>query len=221
MEGFDWRVSVYLNVSGGAPLLVRAKLAARALKTEQFRQELQRRVTRGAIRLRTGHDLVFLYAREREVALAARQAALDLLAEHDMPAQVLAEHWNAVPSVWEPVDAPMTAEQAAALAQAEQLAMDAAETRESLVLGAAMYSVRVELSSHREVVALAARLEAEGNVVVRRRRFLVVGANNAHQAERFAAAIRQQVPDGAEVSVENHINPQPGRSGWLAAATAA
>jgi hypothetical protein len=37
---------------------------------------------------------------------------------------------------------------------------------------------------------------------VRRWRFLVVGANNAGQAEEFAAAIRQQAPEGAIVTTE-------------------
>jgi hypothetical protein len=50
--------------------------------------------------------------------------------------------------------------------------------------------------------------------VVRRWRFLVVGANNADQAAEFEAAIRQRVPEGARLSVYNQINPWPQRSDW-------
>ena len=65
-----------------------------------------------------------------------------------------------------------------------------------------MFEVRVQLPSHRDSVALADRLRAEGYSVVRRWRFLVVGANNAGQAEEFAAAVRQKVPAGAIVTTE-------------------
>ena len=50
--------------------------------------------------------------------------------------------------------------------------------------------------------ATALCLLAEGYSVVRRWRFLVVGANNADQAEEFAARIRPEVPAGAVVSIE-------------------
>jgi len=65
-----------------------------------------------------------------------------------------------------------------------------------------MFEVRVQLPSHRESVALAARLAGEGYSVVRRWRFLVVGANNADQAEEFAAKVRAEAPADAVVSTE-------------------
>ena len=82
----------------------------------------------------------------------------------------------------------------------ERAQLDAAETRESLALGAAMYEVRAADLASPWAVELAARLAAEGYSVVRRRRFLVVGANNADQAAEFEEAIRQQVPEGAQLS---------------------
>ncbi len=68
--------------------------------------------------------------------------------------------------------------------------------------GHALFEVRVQLPSHRDSVALATRLQAEGYPVARRWRFLVVGANNADQAEDFAAKIRPEVPAGAVISIE-------------------
>jgi hypothetical protein len=69
-------------------------------------------------------------------------------------------------------------------------------------MGIALFEVRVQLPTHRAAVALASRLQAEGYPVVRRWRFLVAGANNADQAEEFAARIRQEAPAGAVVSIE-------------------
>jgi hypothetical protein len=129
-----------------------------------------------------------------------------------MPAQIVVERWHPIAEQWEPADAPLPDDEAAARGERAQL--DAAETRESLALSAAMYEVRVELPSHRQAVELAARLTGEGYSVVRRWRFLVVGANNADQAAEFEAAIRQQVPEGAQLSVYNQINPWPQRSDW-------
>ena len=65
-----------------------------------------------------------------------------------------------------------------------------------------MFEVRVQLGSHREAVALAERLKSEGYPVVRRWRFLVVGANNADQAEEFAATISKQAPAATAVQIE-------------------
>jgi hypothetical protein len=202
----DWRVSVYLRVPGAVPR------AGRALSPYQVRDELNRRVVRGRVRLRTdGRDVVYLYTNAQSVALSAQQAARDLLAEHGMLAEVVVERWHPVAEQWWPADAPLLDYEDSG--QAKRAHLEAAETRESLALGAAMYEVRVELPSHRQVVELAARLAAEGYSVVRRRRFLVIGANNAGQAAEFEAAIRQQVPEGAQLSVYNQINPWPGRSG--------
>jgi hypothetical protein len=206
-DGNDWRVSVYLRAPGAA------RRAVRALSAYQVQDELRRRVVRGRIQLRTdGRDIVILYASAQDVAVAAQQAASDLLAEHGMPAQIVVERWHAIAQQWEPADAPLPDDEAAARGERAQL--DAAETRESLAFGAAMYEVRVELRSHRQVVELAARLAAEGYSVVRRWRFLVVGANNADQAAEFEAAIRKRAPEGAQISVYNQISPWPQRSDW-------
>lgn len=126
-----------------------------------------------------------------------------------MPAQVVVERWHPIAQQWEMPEVPLPADEAAA--RAERAPLDAAETRESLAYGAAMYDVRVELPSHRETVELAARLTAEGYSVVRRWRFLVVGANNADQAAEFEAAIRQQLPESARLSIDSHISPFPPR----------
>ncbi len=60
----------------------------------------------------------------------------------------------------------------------------------------------MQLRTHHESVALAERLQDEGYSVARRWRFLVVGANNADQAEEFAAKIRKESPADAVITTE-------------------
>ena len=90
-------------------------------------------MVRGRVRLRTdGRDVVFLYTPAQDVAVAAQQAASDLLAEHDMPGQIVVERWHPIAQQWEPQDAPLS--DADAAARGERAQLDAAETRESLSL---------------------------------------------------------------------------------------
>ena len=76
------------------------------------------------------------------------------------------------------------------------------ETAESLASGEAQWEVRVELGSHRQAVTLARTLESEGRAIVRRWRFVVVGAGNEDEARELAGQIRQEVPADAAVKVE-------------------
>ncbi|MBO0833054.1 MAG: hypothetical protein J2P29_13895, partial [Actinobacteria bacterium] len=110
------------------------------------------------------------------------------------------DRWHPVAEEWESADVELPDSRAEV--EAERQRLDVEETSESLASGIAMFEVRVQLPSHRESVALAQRLRAEGYSVVRRWRFLVVGANNADQVEQFAAAIREEAPPGAVVSTE-------------------
>jgi hypothetical protein len=117
-----------------------------------------------------------------------------------MQAEFTIERWHPVAEEWEAADVPLP--ETPAEVRAERQELDASETGDSLAAGVALFEIRVQLPGHREAVALAARLQAEGYSVVRRWRFLVVGANNADQAEEVAARIRPEVPAGAVVSIE-------------------
>jgi hypothetical protein len=65
-----------------------------------------------------------------------------------------------------------------------------------------MWQARVELESHRDAVALAHKLQGEGYPVVRRWKFLIVGANNDDDAKALAEHIRQEAPSGAQACAE-------------------
>ena len=54
--------------------------------------------------------------------------------------------------------------------------------------------------SHRQAVELAERLEAEGRPVIRRWKYLLIGANNEDDASALAEAIGQELPAKASVA---------------------
>ena len=63
---------------------------------------------------------------------------------------------------------------------------------EAAASGIAQWEARVECRSHREAVALASKLRSEGRAVVRRWKFLVVGANSEDEARELAEQIRRE-----------------------------
>ncbi len=62
--------------------------------------------------------------------------------------------------------------------------------------------MRVELPDHDATVELADRLEDDGLPVVRRSRFLLVGALNEEDARSLAERIRREAPEGTRIEVE-------------------
>jgi hypothetical protein len=68
--------------------------------------------------------------------------------------------------------------------------------------------VRVELASHQDVVTLAERLASEGWPVVRRRRYLVAGANCGEDANGLAQAIRGYGYADEAIRVQRTTRPQ-------------
>jgi len=190
----DWRVTVRLSEAGQASKAVE-HLSAHEVEGE-VHQRLGRRVAVGT----SGGNEVFLYTRSRDAAATAQQSVADLLAGHGMQAEFTIERWHPVAEEWEAADVRLP--KTPAEVEAERRELDASETADSLAAGVALFEIRVQVPAHRDAVALAERLAADGYSVVRRWRFLVVGANNADQAEEFAARIRPQIPAGAVVSIE-------------------
>ena len=190
----DWRVSVRLHAGHQAGNAVKHVSSHRV--EEEVQASLGGRVVVGT----DGGNELFLYTHAQDAAAAAQQSVRDLLATHGMSADYTVERWHPVAEEWESAD--VTLPSTPAGVEAEHKELDAEETSESVSTGVALFEVRVQLPSHREAVALAARLASEGYSVVRRWRFLVVGANNEDQAAEFAAAIRQEAPAGALITTE-------------------
>jgi hypothetical protein len=190
----DWRVTFDLADEGGFGTVL------------QWLHEL--RVERAA-RRRLGDRVavsgdsrkVFLYAGTEAAAREAEQVVSALLAEHDLqPSSVAIDRWHPIEQRWEDARVPLPDTQAERQAEHERLAAD--DAAESDATGVAAWEVRIELVSHDDADAFAARLEDEGMPVVRRSTFLLVGAANEDDARELARRLAAQAPAGAVLHVE-------------------
>jgi hypothetical protein len=177
----DWRVTISLTDPAH---LERARRSFSAHEVEEdVRRQLGRSVAIGA-----GDSQIFLYAGTENAARDAERVALDVLG------------WHPIEEEWEDPDVALPRTEAER--QAEHQRLEDAETAESLAIGSAQWEARVEFPSHHEAVALADKLRSEGRTVIRRWKFLVVGANNEDDARELAEQIRREAPPDATVSAE-------------------
>ena len=183
----DWRVTLSVSQPQTGQVL-------RELE-EDIRGQVGRDIGVGA-----GEAQIFLYAGTETAAGQAEQIARDVLARHGITAGSAVHRWHPIEERWETPDVPMP--QTAAERQAEHERLVDAETAEALATGKAQWEVRVELGSHRQAVALGRKLEGEGRAIVRRWRFVLVGAGNEDEARELADQLRREVPADAAVKVE-------------------
>jgi hypothetical protein len=192
----DWRVTVTFRDDADV------QQAVRSVREHEVEDD---------VRSRLGHRIVmsvdgstaFLYAGTEDTAREADRVVREVLAQHQLSAEFALDRWHPLEEEWEDVSVPMpdTAEQRAA----EHQRLVDTETQDSLAAGQAGWEVRVELPSHRRAVELAERLQAEGRPVIRRWKYLVVGANNEDDASALAEAIGQEIP--AKTSVRTLAVP--------------
>ena len=135
---------------------------------------------------------VFLYAASALAAVQAEQAVRDVLAEHDVLADVRCDRWNPISETWTSHENLMKAER-----------------RKSAATGRAAWQVRVGPSSRRELKALARRLEAEGFSVAWRWRYLFTGANCEDDAHALADRIRRYSSAGLRRQVQRVYDRPP------------
>jgi hypothetical protein len=189
----DWRVTISL------PDQAHVEPAQRSFSEHQVEEDVHQRLGRN-IAVGAGDSQIFLYAGTEIAAREAERVARDALAQRGIQADFALHRWHPIEEAWESPDVAMPQTEAERNAEHERLEQE--ETAESLATGIAQWEVRVELPSHREAVALARTLRSEGRAVVRRWRFLVVGANNEDQARELAELVRREAPPDATVRVE-------------------
>jgi hypothetical protein len=189
----DWRVTVTLHDEA------HVGRALQSLREHEVEDDVRRRLGhRVAVSADGPH--VYLYAGTEDAAREADQVVRQVMAQHGLGADYALDRWHPAEQEWQDADVPIpqTDEQV----QAEHQRLEADETRESVATGHAQFEVRVELPTHQEAVALAERLQAEGRPVIRRWKFLVLGANDSDDARDLAAVITQEAPADASVQVE-------------------
>lgn len=176
----DYRIRVELPEEENAGgLLSRLGLGASA---DELAEELEGR------RLVVSQDEgeLFVYAASAAEAEQARVIVESEIAAEDVEATVgPIEHWLHDEERWDDEPREPTPEE------------------ELLEEGVAPWEVRVELDSHRVATELADRLESEGYGVVRRFRYLLVGAATKEEADELAARLHGEVEPSSALVWEN------------------
>lgn len=193
MADDDWRVTVTLGDEA------RVGRALQSLREHEVEDDVRRRLGH-RVPVSADGPRVYVYAGTQDAAREADQVVRQVMAQHGLGADFALDRWHPAEEEWQDADVPMpqTDEQL----KAEHQRLESEETRESVATGHAQFEVRVELPTHHEAVALAERLQAEGRPVIRRWKFLVLGANDSDDARDLAAVIKQEAPGDASVQVE-------------------
>jgi hypothetical protein len=188
----DWRLTAQLDADGVERIIAR-------LREREVEAEARKRLG-AAVAVSADGDRLFAYADSREAIHEAKRIVEELLAEHDLSAELAVDRWHELEERWEDEDVPLPGTDAERRAEHERLESD--EAAESQREGRAQWEVRLELPSHGGARELADVLEREGLVVERRWRYLLVGAENEDEAHALAERLRTELPPDAIVSVE-------------------
>jgi hypothetical protein len=190
----DYRLTIELDASGDGFSF------AESMRELSLQRDARRRLgDRVAVSADGPH--VFVYTDTEDAAHEVQTAIAPLLTEHKLTdSSITLTRWHPDEERWEPVDKPLPSTPAERAA--EHAIEEADEVEETAEQGFAEWEVRVELPSHRETVAFAEQLEREGFPVVRRWKFLLVGAPNEDLANAAAEKIQSEAPEGTRVHAE-------------------
>ena len=188
----DWRLTIDFDDEQDGVQLVE-RLGAR-----EFEHEERKRLGHRVIVSRDSAK-VFFYADSEAVAREVEQVVRTDLAGEGRAAAVVLEVWHPVEEVWKDASEPMPTTPDAL--DAEREARLERQTQESLESGHAEWEVRIELPDHAATAGAAERLEEEGYQVVRRSRYLLIGAVNEDEAGKLADRLAAELP-GSTVHVQ-------------------
>lgn len=181
----NWRIRTELPEEGHAgTLLDRLGLDLGSEEAKRLAKELE------GHRLAVSRDgeNVFVYTESQSQAERARRIVEAELADEGIAAGIQVERWLPDEERWSGEPPQETWEE------------------EELRRGYAPWEVRVELDSHAEADKLADKLEEEGYDVVRRWRYLIVGAASEDEARKLARRLHGEAEPGGEVVWE--VAPQ-------------
>jgi hypothetical protein len=181
----DWRIRIQLLESEQAEtLLGRLGLDLGSEEARQLASELE------GHRLAVSRDgeTIFVYAESLTEAEQGRAIVQAELADEGLAGAIDVERWLAEEERWSGEPPQETWEQ------------------EELQRGYAPWEVRVELPSHGAAERLADELEAEGYDIVRRWRYLIVGAASEEDARQLADRLHGRAEPGGELVWE--VTPQ-------------
>ncbi|HVU79250.1 MAG TPA: hypothetical protein VHC67_16860 [Gaiellaceae bacterium] len=171
----DWRVTITLSEARQAGRVL-AELREREVHDE-LRDALG-----GRVAVSSDGPRLFLYADTRRAAEAGEHALREVLAEDGIGGEPKLERWHPVEERWEDPAVVLSAAEEHERAEEE-------DAEESIETGVAQWEVRVELETHQAAESLADELTGDGYSVVRRSRYLLVGANDEDDAKALAARL--------------------------------
>ena len=181
----NWRIRIELpEETNPGTLLDRLGLDLGSDEARRLAKELE------GHRLAVSRDdeVIFVYTESQAQAERARQIVEAELADEGIAAEMQVERWLPDEERWS--------------GEPPQETWEEAEVRR----GYAPWEVRVELDSHAEAEELADGLEQEGYDVIRRWRYLIVGAASEEEARALARRVHGEVEPGGEVVWE--VAPQ-------------
>lgn len=182
----DWRVELDLAEEGARDRLLEDVREYRA--AHEVRERLGDRIV-----VTADGPRMFAYAENEQQAREAEGVLREALARRGVTAEGAIQRWDGEQQRWEtptgePVPGPNVAR----------------ETLEADERGVPEWEVRVELPGHRETVELAERLQADGLHLVRRWRYLLLGARTQDEARSLAERVRAEAPAGTKVTPEGN-----------------
>jgi hypothetical protein len=189
----DWRVQVI------CPTTTTAASLNELLREGDFQHNLQDAAGERVVVSLDGNEL-FLYAGTRPQAERAIEALKALVAESKLSVRTELRRWHPVSEEWVDADLPLPDSERAA--SAEHAELIAQEDEEQSHLKYAEWEVRVDTGSHRETLALAHTLRADGVPYMRRWRYLVIGAADEDAAKAIAERVRAIAPADSRIGVE-------------------
>jgi hypothetical protein len=181
----DWRIRIELGEAVHADtLLGRLGLDLGSDEAQRLAKELQGH----RLAVSNDEDTVFVYVDSAAQADQARKIVEAELEDEGIEAEVITERWLPDDERWSGEPTQETWEQ------------------EVIDQGHAPWEVRVELPSHEDADELADELEREGFDVVRRWRYLIIGAGSEEEARALARRVHGDAEPGGEVVWE--VAPQ-------------
>lgn len=189
----DWRVRAELGDHGQAADL--ADLLAHGELEHSLESAARRRVI-----VSVDGAEVFVYAADREQAERAAAALTTTARARGFTVTTELRRWHPLAERWEDPELPLPATDAESSAErADEVAQERAE---AATLDYSEYEVRVALPTHRETVAVANQLRADGIPSLRRWRYLLIGAGDEQSANELAQRVTAAAPSDAAVTVE-------------------
>ncbi len=148
-------------------------------------------------------DRMFVYTASRDQAEEAADAIEEEARTRAWPLTIDLRRWHPDAEEWKDPRVPMPSD-VASKRKERDLLMER-ERQDTIARGYPEFEVRADLRSHHDAVLLADELREDGLPVVRRWRYLVLGAEDEDSAKSLADFIHQAAPDDAEVKVEGSL----------------